>query len=304
MSKFKTKKPRKDLYAEISNKIADMLEKGVAPWECEWQTTSAGTMPIRVTGERYRGINVLLLWMAQMEKGYAANQWMTFKQAKDLGAAVRKGEKSETVVYVGKIMKEGEQIDPETGKPAMIGIPFLKSYSVFNVDQIDALPDQFAPEPIPGNDWDRDQSAEHFMASVGAEIRHGGNQAYYHRGTDHVQMPPREAFAAPAAYYVTLAHELAHWTGAPKRLDRKEGGTFGDKDYANEELIAELSACFTCAHLEIAREPREENAAYLANWAKRLREDHRVIFRVASAAQAATDFLIARVEQVAAKAAA
>ena len=136
--------------------------------------------------------------------------------------------------------------------------------------------------------------AETFFKAIAADVRHGGNQAYYAPATDHVQMPAFQAFTDNVSYYSTLAHEHTHWTAKESRCDRQLGKRFGDHAYAAEELIAELGAAFTCAHLGLSTEPREDHAQYLASWLKVLKADSRAIFTAASKAQQACDWLIAR----------
>jgi antirestriction protein ArdC len=168
---------------------------------------------------------------------------------------------------------------------------FTRGYSVFNASQVDGYtPTADADVPMP----ERIAHAETFFKSIRADVRHGGNQAFYAPASDHIQMPPFQAFAENVAYYSTLAHEHTHWTATASRCDRQLGKRFGDSAYAAEELIAELGAAFTCAHLGLSTEPREDHAQYLASWLKVLKADSRAIFTAASKAQQATDWLIQR----------
>ena len=138
------------------------------------------------------------------------------------------------------------------------------------------------------------EHAEAFFGSIGATVRHGGNEAFYRPSTDHIQMPPFAAFKDGVAYYSVLAHEHTHWTANAARCDRQLGKRFGDNAYAAEELIAELGAAFTNAHLGLSTEPRADHAQYLASWLKVLKADKRAIFTAASKAQQATDWMIQR----------
>ena len=156
----------------------------------------------------------------------------------------------------------------------------MKGYTVFNVEQIEGLPERYydKPEPVidPAAGIDH---AEAFFAATGAAIRHGGNRAYYSGASDHVQMPHFESFRSPEAYYATLAHELTHWTKHTSRLDRDFGRkSWGDEGYAREELVAELGAAFLSADLALADEPVTEHAAYIQSWLKVLKNDRRAIF--------------------------
>ena len=162
---------------------------------------------------------------------------------------------------------------------------------MFNAAQVDGYTPTADPEvSIP----ERIAHAESFFSPIGADLRHGGNRAYYALDTDHIQMPEFGAFGENLAYYSTLAHEHTHWTAKAGRCDRQLGKRFGDSAYSAEELIAELGAAFTCAHLGLSTEPRADHAQYLASWLKVLKADSRAIFTAASKAQQATDWLIAR----------
>lgn len=232
-----------------------------------------------------------MLWSEAQRKGYAAPIWMTFKQAQALGAHVRKGESGSLVVFASKITRT--ETDENTGEEDKRDIPFMKGYTVYNVEQIDGLPSHLLAPAEPRIDpVQRIDHAESYFAASGADIRRGGNRAYYSEGTDHVQIPPFESFRDAESYYATLAHELTHWTKHPARLDRDlERKRFGDEGYAMEELVAELGAAFLCADLDLTPAPREEHAAYIASWLKVLKNDKRAIFSAAAHAQKAADYL-------------
>jgi antirestriction protein ArdC len=284
---------RPDLYARITNTIIAELEAGVRPWTKPWSSNHlAGriTRPLRSTGEPYNGINVILLWAEAVTRGFKAPIWITFRQALALGGHVRKGERGSTVVYANKIIKT--EAGP-TGRDVEKAIPFLKSYTVFNVEQVEGLPDHFHTPPAePLNLIQRIAHAEAFFAALGADIRHGGGQAYYAMERDYLQVPPFECFTDPEAYYATLAHECTHWTKHPTRLDRDFGRRkWGDDGYAREELVAELGAAFLCADLGLYLTPRPDHASYIDSWLKVLRDDKRFIFTAAAYAQRAADYL-------------
>ncbi|CAH1666007.1 Antirestriction protein [Hyphomicrobiales bacterium] len=283
-----------DIYQRVTDQIVTELEKGVRPWLKPWNAEHAAgriTRPLRANGIAYRGINILMLWAAATERGYAAPLWLTYKQAQELGGQVRKGEKGSLVVYANTITRTEQ--DEATGEELERDIPFMKGYTVFNAEQVEGLPAHFYAMQQPTLDpVARIERAEGFFAAVGADIREGGNQAFYSMAEDRVQMPPFVAFRDPEAYYATLAHELTHWTRHPKRLDRDFGRKrFGDAGYAMEELVAELGAAFVCADLELTPQPREEHAAYIASWLKALKDDRRAIFAAAAHAQRAADYL-------------
>jgi antirestriction protein ArdC len=231
-----------------------------------------------------------MLWAASMERGFTAPLWMTFRQAKELGAHVRKGETGTLVVYADTITKTEEN---ERGEEETRSIPFMKGYTVFNVEQIEGLPAHYhATRTTFRNDEERDSRAETFFARTGATIRHGGNAAFYAPEPDVVQMPEFVSFRDAASYYATLAHECVHWTRHERRLAREFGRKrWGDEGYAMEELVAEMGAAFLCADLELTPRVREDHAPYIAGWLKVLKGDRRAIFTAASHAQRAADYL-------------
>jgi len=284
----------RDVYARVTDSIIASLEQGVRPWARSWDAAhphASVRRPLRHDGTPYRGINVILLWAAAASKGYKARKWLTYKQAVALGGFVRKGEKGELVVYANKIVKT--ETDPSGVDRERI-IPYLKGYTVFNVEQCDGLPPEYygeeaaeAPRPVA----ERIASADRFIAGTGADVRHGGDRAFYNIGGDYVQMPPFEAFRDTESYSAVALHELTHWTLHPARCAREFGKRFGDEAYAREELVAELGAAFLCADLEVTLSPREDHASYIASWLKVLQGDKRAIINAASYAQKASDFL-------------
>jgi len=288
---------RADIYTRITDQILADLEQGVLPWHKPWNAEHAAgriSRPLRFNGAPYQGINVIILWQTSEACGYAAPIWMTLKQANQLGGAVRKGERASPVVYTGRISKTGT--DPDTGEQTEQGIPFLKSYSVFNVDQIDGLPDAFyaraqAPQM---SEQQRIDAVEEFFAHARIDIRYAGNQAYYAIGEDRITMPFFETFIDAESFYATLAHESAHWTRHPSRLKRDFGRKrWGDEGYAMEELVAEITSAYLCADLGLSplADPRDEHAAYIGSWIKVLQNDKRAIFSAAAHAQRAATFL-------------
>jgi len=295
---------KQDIYTRITNQIVSHLEKGVRPWVRPWNAEHAAgriTRPLRHNGKPYSGINVLSLWASAMAQNLAAPIWMTFKQATQLDAHIRKGEKGSLVVYADSITRK--ETDEKTGDETDREIPFLKGYTVFNVEQIDGLPEVYYAKAAPTLDpVARIEHAERFFASLGATIRHGGNRAFYGISADAIQMPLFESFQDADSYYGTLAHEATHWTGSKGRLDRDFGGhRFGSEGYAVEELVAELGAAFLCADLELALEPREDHASYIATWLKVLAADNRAVFTAAAHAQRAAEFINSKAAETAAQ---
>lgn len=286
--------PRQDVYSRITNQIIEALEQGVKPWTQPWNAAHAAghvSRPLRHNGQPYAGINVLTLWASAMTAHYAAPIWMTFKQAIELGGHVRKGEKGSPVVYADTMRRT--ETDDATGDETERAIPFLKAYTVFNVEQIEGLPEHFhALAHASRNPDERIAGAETFFAATRADIRHCGDCAYYSPTLDYIQMPPFEAFRDAQAYYATLAHEATHWTRHTTRLDRDFGRKkFGDDGYAREELVAELGAAFLCADLGLRFEDRADHAAYIGHWLSVLKEDKRAVFAAAAHAQRAADYL-------------
>lgn len=284
---------RQDVYSRVTERLLADLEKGVRPWLRPWNAEHMEgniAWPERANGQLYKGVNVLMLWASAEEQGFTAPVWMTFKQAKELGGSVRKGSKGSLVVYANRLTRTETASD---GKEVEREIPFMKGYTVFNVQQVDGLPERFyAPAPLPQAEAGRLDAAEAFVAATRANIRHGGNNAFYSQAADFVQMPPFPAFQDAESYYATLAHELTHWTKHPERLDRDFGRKrFGDEGYAREELVAEIGAAFLCCGLGITPTPREDHASYLSHWIGVLKADNRAIFQAASHAQKAADYL-------------
>lgn len=288
---------RTDVYDRVTARIVADLETGARPWMKPWSVEHAAgriTRPLRANGTPYRGVNVLLLWGESVAKGYTAPLWMTYKQAQELGAQVKKGEHGALVGYADRITKTetDDQGDEQTRE-----IPFMKGYTVFNVEQIDNLPAHYYAQPVnPLPLSSRIDVAERFFTATGADIRHAGNRAFYAPAQDYIQMPPFEAFRDAESHAATVAHELTHWTSHKTRLDRSfpEDHRYGSEGYAFEELVAELGAAFVCADLGITPDVRDDHAAYLASWLKVLKQDKRAIFSAAAHAQRAADFLFGK----------
>ncbi len=248
------------------------------------------TRPLRHNGQPYKGINILQLWASAEIAGYACPIWLTFQQAKELGGHVKKGEHGSPVVYASTFKRTDKT---EDGQETEEEIPFLKEYTVFNVEQCEELPPHFyaLAEP-PKEKIERIEHAERFFAGTGAKIEYGGNRACYLIEADYVRMPPFETFRDSESHAATVAHELTHWTRHPLRLDRDLGRKrFGDEGYAMEELVAELGSAFLCADLQITPEIREDHAGYIHEWLKVLKDDKRAVFTAASHASKAVDFL-------------
>ena len=295
MSRKEKNATRVDIYARITERIVAQLEEGVRPWVQPWRAGNAAgriTRPLRHNGEPYSGMNVLLLWSEAMARGYAAPIWMTFKQARELGAHVRKGQTSSTVIYASRFTKtetdaRGDEVERD--------IPFLRAYGVFNVEQIEGLPEHYYHRPAPVIDpVERIKRADRFFAHAGAKVRHGGSRAFYAPSSDHIQMPPFETFRDAASYVAVLSHEHIHWTAKADRVGRDLTRYAKDKtERAREELVAEIGSALLCADLGIVPElePRPDHAAYVGSWLSVLGDDKRAIFQAAAHAQRAVNFL-------------
>jgi antirestriction protein ArdC len=276
----------RNLHAEITARIVARLRAGVVPWRQPWSSKGFGVMPRNaLTNRAYSGANVILLWSRAQESAFTDPRWLTFKQALELGGNVRKGQKGETVIYVSKVIRE----DDDGQRRA---IPFLKAYTVFNVAQCDNLPakvlDPNAAERVT-NPNARDDIADEFLASTGATIRHGEARAYYQPAGDFVNMPPFETFTNASRYYGVAFHELGHWTGAEKRLNRTFGKKFGDQAYSAEELVAELTSAFLCG--EFGFDNNGVDADYIAHWVAFLTDHTGAIITAAAAASRAVEFM-------------
>ena len=248
---------KRDLYAEVSTRIVAELEAGAAPWAKPWSATAGQNVPQNaVTNRPYSGCNVILLWLAR-SRGWSTPRFLTFKQALGAGGNVRKGEHGTRVFFVKQL-----QIKDGDGEDDTRLIPMLREYTVFNVEQCENLPDRVkAGKPMRvRNPNTRDALADQFLRSTGADIREGQGEAFYVPSHDFISMPAFEAFKGADHFYNVIFHELTHWTGHKSRLDRDLKNRFGSRDYAAEELIAELGAAFLCAEFGFDGDVR--NAGY------------------------------------------
>jgi antirestriction protein ArdC len=276
-----------DAYQEITDKIVAALESGTAPWVKPW--ASCGSPRNAISGREYSGINTVLLAMTP----FTSSLWLTFKQALDVGANVRKGEHGTRIVLFKPFKVKDVNASGE-GESVEKTIPLLRTFTVFNAAQIDNLPEKYSVQPKPLIDQFADNAeAERLLAQ--AKVVHGSNRACFIPSIDEIRMPNKLEFKSIPDYYATALHELTHWTGHKNRLARDFSGRFGDSAYAFEELIAELGAAFSCAHCGI--DGQLQHASYIASWIKVLKGDKKAIFTASSAARKATEFLIGTVEQ-------
>jgi len=271
-------------YDRITERIVSLLEQGTVPWHKPWQVKT-GLPRNLVTQKPYRGINVFLL----MAMSYESPNWLTLRQANQLGGTVKKGEKSCPVVFWKQMQIE----DKETEESKRI--PLIRLYHVFNVAQCEGLKNV----PVAEADAFAVTEAAEIVAKMPQPpvIKHGMTKAYYSPSSDIVGMPEPKRFDTEAAYHSTLFHELVHSTGHEKRLKRlsiTERNGFGSDPYCKEELIAELGSAFLCGQAGIVERTIDESASYLQAWLKRLQEDKTLIVNAAAQAQKAADFILGR----------
>jgi antirestriction protein ArdC len=284
---------RSDIYARVTDEIVRAIEAGVKDYKMPWHQRAGAGLPRNAsTGNFYRGVNTVALWASGQVRGYGLPYWATFLQWEKLGAKIRRGEKASVVVFY---KREESSTDDEDRESVRGTRSILKGSFVFNAEQVDGWS---YPEPVIYEDrTEKLKGVDTFIESLGADIRYGGEAAGYNMILDRIRMPERRQFVgtdtstATEAFYSVLLHEHIHWTGHSKRLDRELSGRFGNSAYAMEELVAELGAAFLCGALGISVHPRQDHAAYIANWLVVLRQQKTAIFTAASTATAACRFL-------------
>lgn len=282
----------RDIAADITATIIARLEAGTTPWQRPWSIISEGGRPLRHEGSTYNGINALWLWAIGDAQGYCSRYWMTARQARELGGEVRSDARPCYSVYASTFRKAG--VPNLLGMSADRMIRFLRSYEVFNADEITGLPDYYYPQPVtptPRLLSDRQDRIDAFFAAIPSKVRHGGGAAFFDLTFDYIQMPRSGSFQSADGYAAILAHESCHWTGHRTRLDRTFGKKFGDKAYCMEELVAELGSAMICGDLGLPTELHDSHANYLASWLNVLRADKTAIFLAATKAEQAFSYL-------------
>jgi antirestriction protein ArdC len=276
-----------DLYDTVTRQIILALESGTPPWVCPWACDPLEMTPRNAaTARPYRGVNVLLLSMRLVASGYSRSRWLTFNQARALGASVRTGERGTTVVFFKMHEVGNDAAEPKTESPRVV--PLLRSFTVFNVSQIDGL--VLEPATALPEEWSPCAAADGLITACGAEIRHGGTRAFYLPSEDFIQLPANSAFLTAEDYYATALHEVTHWSGHPSRCDRPLGRRHGLDAYAFEELVAEMGSAFLPNYCGLPGQL--QHASYIASWLAALRNDKRLIFTAASQAQRAADYVL------------
>lgn len=273
---------KKPFHETVAEKLIKQLEAGTAPWQRPWEPGEPNAyLPMNpTTGKRYKGINAVYL----MAQGRNDERWMTYKQAADVGAQVRKGERGTPVQY-WKFSEQQDKLDDQ-GKPVTVTVmlerPRVFFAVVFNAEQIDGLP---PIQPKTNQSWNANERSEHILKASGAKITHASSdRAFYRSSTDTIAMPERGQFQTADQYYATALHELGHWTGHPSRLNRDLSHPFGSEGYAKEELRAEIASMILGDELGIGHDPGQ-HAAYVGSWIKALQNDPLEIFRAASDAE-------------------
>lgn len=286
---------RENYIQEVAAGIIQELENGTVPWQIPYQ--QAGTshqFPVNsVTGNAYRGTNMMHLMVQQIKQKYESNVWMTYKQATEAGGQVRRGEKSTVICFSDfskfnaqqEALKNGEWIEEKD----LLRGPLMIYSNVFNAGQIDGLKNTFVP-PIPLDESERLEIAEKLLKDSGAVIHHGGNKAFYRKDTDEIRLPDFERFKSKEHYYATALHELGHWTGHESRLNRGLGNKFGTPEYAKEELRVEISSMLMSQRLGILHDSKN-HYSYIKDWLQILKDDPKEIFRACNDAEKICEFI-------------
>lgn len=274
-----------DIYQSITDKIVAQIEADPGQWKMPWSSKDGPIhMPHSADGRYYRGVNVLVLWCAAMDKGYQSPVWATYKQWAKHGCQVRRGEKSEMVVFWKQVDYQNDEGDDESRVVA-------RAFFVFNSSQVDGWTDPAANDHVV-EEVQHIKVCQDYFTSVGASLKIGGGRAFYSPNQDFIGIPKPADFKTMHDYYSTLGHEHIHWTGHTSRLDRElNTSRFGNEAYAFEELVAELGSAFLCSRLALENEPRLDHAQYLNSWLRVLKDDKKAIFTAASKAQKAIDYL-------------
>jgi antirestriction protein ArdC len=277
-----------DIVSTVASDIIAELERGHRSWVRPWSAAGYGR-PLRSNGEPFHGFNAISLWMAGDAKRYSSRHWLTYKQAEAIGAQIRRGERARKAIFYTAYTKTVETTDEPRDEQRKL----LKTYSVFNGDQIDGLPSKFTPPlvSVPTLN-DLPETARSFFAALPGDVRHEGNEACYSPREDRIYMPPIEAFERQSLYGATLAHEYVHWSGAKTRLARDLSTRFGSYAYAIEELVAELGSALLGADLGLPVDHLASHASYIGFWLRELKRDPRSILTIIGQSQRAANYLL------------
>jgi len=284
-------KPRRDLHAEITQRLITAIENGPGDPQMPWRRSGRPLwMPENaLTKAAYNGINILNLWVAAELRGFSSPLYATYKQWQELGAQVCKGAKSELVIFYKEFDVETDD-ESDDGKRRV-----ARASYVFNADEVEGYDAPGCPEPL--GPIARIETADRFMAHTGIRIVHGGERAYYSPAADTITMPEEGLFTGTdtmtrdEGYYAVLLHKATHATGHKSRCDRDFSARFKNDAYAAEELVAEIGSAFLCAELGITQDTRAGHAQYIANWIVLLKDDPKAIFTAAAKASQAVAWL-------------
>jgi antirestriction protein ArdC len=291
--KYPSKEPKKPLHEQVAEKLIKQIEEGTAPWQKPWE--AGNHLPFNAsTGSRYKGGNSL--WLSMQDR--SDPRWLTYKQAQDTNAQVKKGEKGVQIEFwkfqdeKAKRDDSGNLVKDSEGKTIMqsykLSQPKVFTATVFNAEQIEGLPELEKREIT----WNPSERAEKIIENSGVPINHKpGNKAFYRPSSHEITMPFKEQFPTQEAYYGTLLHELGHSTGNKDLLNRDLSGSFGSSSYAIEEIRVELASHTISQEIGIPPET-SRNAAYIASWVKALKDDPREIFRAAKDAEKITEYVL------------
>lgn len=272
------------VYEIINQQILDKLEAGVVPWNKPW---TGGSRPMNIISKKaYNGINVWVLSFSEFSSPY----WGTYQQWKGLGGCVAKGSKGTPVMFY-------KFLNSDDGDGVTRSIPLMRYYTVFNLEQVEGLPEDKIPGAnVKPTEFEAIDACESVVASMPLrpEIKHLEQRAFYSPRLDYINMPKKETFKSSEGYYATLMHELAHSTGHSSRLARRdfESGGFGSEKYSKEELVAELASAYVCNHVGIDNMTIDNSASYIQSWLKALKNDKLMMIQASSAAQKAANWIL------------
>jgi antirestriction protein ArdC len=282
-----TEENKKDFFDEITDKVIKAMEDGDKEWKRTWDKLGTSNPYNPLTGTEYSGINKIALSFA----GHSDPRFMTFKQASDMGYKIQKGSKSHSIIHFQ--MNEKEVENEKTGEKEIVKIPSVKTFAVFNAEQIVGIP-RLTIQDAETKKFDEIKNVEELIKNSGVVLMHGGNQPLYSPKEDLIRMPLKEQFHTPIDYYSTLLHEMTHWTGHETRLDRLKQGGFASKSYAHEELVAELGSVFLSSKsgIPLNDDHFKHHSQYLNGWISILKDDKKALYKAASQAEKATDFVM------------
>ena len=272
---MKTKK----IIEDISKAMVELMETDKGHWNSGLKDYISTGIPYnKFTGIRYVGLNTLILYLQSLKHGWKSQIHGTAKNWNDAGYKIKKGERAEHILFSKPIKTESKTETDAEGNPLVKNYWCNKSYAVFNAEQIEGYEIE-KPKTNEISELELIETVEQYVKNTGASIHHGGNRAFFTPNYDEIHMPKPEQFkstgtsTAQENYYGTLLHELIHWTGYKDRLNRIKGKSFGDNDYAFEELVAESGSAILCTLLGISAEPRPDHAKYLNSWIKGVKDN-------------------------------